>query len=93
MEKLAKGLYTIFINDNAPRIHDLNKIIQSFTTYLSISLNEEQKIFLDQLSTFYIDTRYPDFKQSLAKCLNNQKAEIILAKTEEIFSCLLISQK
>lgn len=93
IEKLSKGLFTLFISDDVPRIHNLNKIITHFSDKLPTILSEEHKNFLNYLSEFYIESRYPDFKQNLSKQIDKDKAKYILTMTKEIQLWLMKSQK
>jgi HEPN domain-containing protein len=58
IEKSLKAYYTENVDMNVPRIHDLLKIAQNG----NLQLTEEQMDFLDEVTTFNIKTRYPDYK-------------------------------
>jgi HEPN domain-containing protein len=50
IEKLVKGLYILYIDDNFPRIHEIQKLIRAFENKLSVPISEEQyKFFLNSL--------------------------------------------
>ena len=70
VEKLAKGLYTYYLNDDIPGIHNLNLIIEKLSDKLQISLNKDQLDFLDSFSSYYINSRYSDYRRDLANNLN-----------------------
>ena len=55
IEKLVKGLYNLYISDNVPRIHDINKLIAPFSEKLAIPISDEWKSFFDDLSLYYMD--------------------------------------
>ena len=57
-KKLLKAFYVKNVDNNPIFTHDLLRI----TTKCDIELDEEQKDFLDTLSTFNIRTRYDDYK-------------------------------
>ncbi|HLB25417.1 MAG TPA: HEPN domain-containing protein, partial [Nitrospirota bacterium] len=58
VEKLLKAYYVQEVNVEAPRSHDLLKIAEK----ARLDLTEDQKDFLDAVTTFNIKTRYPDYK-------------------------------
>jgi len=59
LEKTLKALYVKDTeNQTPPRIHNLVKIAEK----TKLQLNEEQRIFLDEVNDFNIEIRYPDFK-------------------------------
>ena len=55
IEKICKGLYTIFINDDVPRIHNLNALIASFKHKIPANLAKEHEMLLNDLSEYYIE--------------------------------------
>lgn len=63
IEKLIKAVYVKNINDNPPRTHDLLRLAER----AKIHTTEEQKDTLDLITTFNINARYPDYKQSFYK--------------------------
>ncbi|MCL4456978.1 MAG: HEPN domain-containing protein [Nitrospirae bacterium] len=58
LEKLLKAFYVKNVDANAPYTHDLTKIAEK----AGLSLNEDQKDFLDAVTAFNIKARYPDYK-------------------------------
>jgi HEPN domain-containing protein len=46
IEKLVKGLYIIFIDDNIPRIHELSLLVKKFEHKLPSPVSIERYIFL-----------------------------------------------
>jgi HEPN domain-containing protein len=39
IEKLCKGLYLLYIDDNTPRIHDINDVLDSFADKLPVPVS------------------------------------------------------
>ena len=70
VEKLLKALYVKNIDDNPPRTHDLLRLSEK----LEIKMTEQQKDLLDLITTFNINARYPDYKQSFYKKCNSEYA-------------------
>ncbi|MCL2363433.1 MAG: HEPN domain-containing protein [Defluviitaleaceae bacterium] len=89
VEKLSKGLYTLYVDDNIPRVHNIKTIVDYFENKLSVSIPEEIKDFFDVLSAYYLNNRYPDFMNKLSAQIKENEATKILSKTEEVFSWLL----
>ena len=89
IEKNCKGLYTLYIDDNVPKIHNIKTIVSSFKNELPVTIGEDTLYFLDFLSAQYITNRYPDFELSPDRQTNESEAEQILKKTREVFSWLL----
>jgi HEPN domain-containing protein len=89
VEKLIKGLYTLYVDDNVPRIHDITKLFKCFDGRLSISVPDERFAFFNELSQYYLNNRYPEFISKLSSQISEAEAHSILTKTEEAFSWLL----
>jgi HEPN domain-containing protein len=89
IEKLAKGLYTLYFDDNVPRLHSIRSIVEKFETKLQAPFAQEQYQFFDTLSGFYLGDRYPDFTQNLTTQVTEETAKNVLNKTNEVFTWLL----
>jgi HEPN domain-containing protein len=89
VEKLCKGLYLLYIDDNVPRIHNISNLIRHFENTLSEKIPEETFNFFDRLTNFYLSDRYPEYQQSISSMVNEQSAKAILKKTKEVFKWLL----
>ncbi|MDR1050405.1 MAG: HEPN domain-containing protein [Deltaproteobacteria bacterium] len=92
-ELQLKGLHTLLIDDNFPRIHDLNKLYSFITDKFHSPLTEDFQSFFDDLSIYYIDSRYVEYKRELYLNLNKENARLILTKTEEVFKWLMTLAK
>jgi HEPN domain-containing protein len=90
IEKLLKGLYIFYKDDNIPRIHNIRLLIQKFESKLNIEINENLYLFFDELSSYYIIWRYPDYNVKISSYIDKNKAQSILTKSEEVFKWLLI---
>jgi HEPN domain-containing protein len=89
IEKLCKGLYTIYLNDNVPRIHNIKQIFLCFEDKLTITVEEDKYHLFDSLSAYYLTNRYPDFARQTNRQINEKEARHLLTKTKEVFSWLL----
>jgi HEPN domain-containing protein len=89
IEKLVKGLYTFYIDDGYPRTHNIVVIANKIEDKLSITISEEHYEFFRDLSHYYLNTRYEDYKLIIYKSLNKQNTKLVLEKTREAFTWLL----
>lgn len=79
LEKLLKALYVKQVGVAVPYTHDLTKIAD----LTNLNLTEEQKDFLDEVTTFNIKARYPDYKNRFSKKATKRFAEKYLNKIKE----------
>jgi HEPN domain-containing protein len=89
IEKLVKGLYTLYIDDNFPRIHNIKAIFERFEDKLTVKIPENTIGFFDTLSAYYINNRYPDFINKLSFQIKKPEATQTLSRTKDVFSWLL----
>ena len=89
IEKLCKGLYTLYIDDNVPKIHNIKQIFMCFEDKLSVPVNPDRYNLFDALSAFYLTNRYPDFDLNNKQQTGRAEAESLLEKTREAFTWLL----
>ena len=89
VEKLCKGLYTLHVDDNVPKIHNIKQIFLCFEEKLSVTVSEEKYHIFDSLSANYLMNRYPDFTRQTNRQIDQNDAEFLLLKTREVFSWLL----
>jgi HEPN domain-containing protein len=89
IEKIIKGLYILYIDDNVPRLHDINCIIGRFSDKLPCQLSNNQIGLFDTLSQFYLRSRYPDYTSSLASLTTKEYAQSIYEKSKEAYQWLL----
>lgn len=89
VEKLVKGLYLLYINDNIPKLHAIRQLLRKFEDKLPEPVSEERYELFDNLSAFYIEARYTDYKKKMGAALNKQEAENYLKRTKEAFTWLL----
>ena len=89
IEKYCKGLYTLYLDDDVPKIHNIKTIISRFKDKLPEKINDDTLHFFDILSAQYITYRYPDFENKPQNRTNESEARFILEKTMEVFLWLL----
>ena len=93
LEKLCKGLYNFYIDDNVPKIHNISFILAKIETSLSLAVKPEIYDLIDTLSSHYLNNRYPDFTVPLNIQIDENKATDLLEKTREAFTWLLTLKK
>ena len=81
---LEKALKAIFVHDNEnkipPKTHNLVKQAE----LSSITLTDEQKLFLDEVNDFNLVTRYPDYKLDFYKLCTKKYADKYFKKLRSI---------
>ena len=95
IEKLVKGLYILYIDDDVPRIHNIKAIFKRFEDKLPSNIKlpfdklEEKYKFFDRLSKYYLNNRYPEYMSKLSSQISEAEAKEILSQTQEEFKWLL----
>ena len=89
IEKLCKGLYLFFVDEDVPRTHDINSLITKYVDKMPAAIDEDKRMLFARLSAFYLNNRYPGYQEQLSTSLNKQEAQHILEDTREAFSWLL----
>jgi HEPN domain-containing protein len=89
VEKLAKGLYLLYLDDNTPRTHSIEKIFEYFEDKLPIEIPTETRDLFDKLSTCYLNNRYPEFRNKLSAQVKEPEAKALYSQTKEVFAWLL----
>jgi HEPN domain-containing protein len=88
VEKICKGLYLLFIDDNVPWTHDINSLITKFADKLPEAVDDRKRLLFAKLSAFYLNNRYPEYKERLSVSLNKEEAQSVLNETKEAFAWL-----
>lgn len=89
IEKLCKGLFTLYVNDEVPRVHNIRYVVNQFAHHLPAPITDEQNHLFDRLTAFYMEGRYPEYKQKLSDLLDKSEAKELLQQTQEVFAWLL----
>ncbi|HOH78971.1 MAG TPA: HEPN domain-containing protein [Candidatus Cloacimonadota bacterium] len=63
LEKAMKAVYSQKVGNNAPRLHDLNRL----ALLAGLDVSAEDQAHLDTISLFNINARYPDVKLASTK--------------------------
>ena len=95
IEKLTKGIYTLFTDNDAPMVHNIWTIFKQLKKEVDLeqilSLEEleknlqNHKSFLAELLSYYISGRYPTFKEKISSSIDLNRAKRVLSNTQEVF--------
>jgi HEPN domain-containing protein len=89
VEKLVKGLYLLYLDDNIPKIHSIKTIMEYFEDKLPVVIPAEISILFDELSGCYLNNRYPEYKDKLRLKMQEPEAKALYSQTQEVFAWLL----
>jgi HEPN domain-containing protein len=89
VEKLAKGLYSYYLPDTPPRLHNIKAIVKKFETSLSSPIPEDTYDFFDTLTSYYLNNRYPDYVSKAGSQISEKEASDVLSDTKKVFAWLL----
>ena len=85
LEKLLKAHYVKKHQKHPLFIHDLLRLSQK----IELELTEEQQEWLDEISTFNLNTRYDNYKEEFSKRCTNEFTKIWLYRIESIRAWLI----
>ena len=85
LEKVLKAIY-VNTNENKvpPRIHNLVRLAE----LSSLTLTQEQRMFLDEVNDFNLEVRYPDYRQEFYKRCTRDYAEPYFTQIKEYYEWL-----
>lgn len=84
IEKVLKAIVIAKTKKFPPRIHNLVKLAD----IAGIVLDKEQSLFLEKLSYYYLETRYPDDIVKIGKQIKKNLAKQYFDKTGDIIKWL-----
>lgn len=84
VEKMLKAIIAQRSQELPPRGHQLVRLAER----AQIPLKEEQADFLRELSTHYIQSRYPEEIADISSQVSAQRAQQVVEKTEEVVQWL-----
>ena len=89
IEKLVKGLYAVYENENVPKVHNIALLVDRLKDVLPSPVSEKYYMLFETLTKHYIADRYPDYISKTGEQITKSDAEKILAETREAFTWLL----
>jgi len=81
VEKALKAVITGKTGEYPPKIHKLEYL--AAIADIKNDLTNDQQILINELSFYYLNNRYPDFKKEISKRINQRNASELLIKTGE----------
>jgi HEPN domain-containing protein len=79
VEKMIKGVIAKRTDEFPPRLHNLIRLAERG----GLELEEERLNFFGELSSYYIQTRYPEQIEVLLSNVSQELAQEILTETED----------
>jgi len=90
IEKLVKGLYVLYVDDNIPKSHNIRILFEKYEDQLPDKATEEIYDLFDNLTIHYLNGRYADYKQKLSELLDEEIAADFYIQSKEVFAWLMI---
>ncbi|MCL2199232.1 MAG: HEPN domain-containing protein [Defluviitaleaceae bacterium] len=89
VEKLVKGVYSLYVEGNVPRTHNIEMLANRIEDSSDILFDEDKYRLFQTLSKYYMADRYPDFLSTAGALVDKDEAEDIHNRTKEVFAWLL----
>ena len=89
IEKIIKAIFIQENDKEPPRTHNLIYL----SDLLNINLSDIQINLLEDLSSYYIAGRYPEYKQKLSGLIKNGKCNDIFKSSKEFYKWLKFQLK
>ena len=95
MLKNGRWLYVVFMCQQAVEklvkgfIHNIKILVKRFEAQLPSTVSPEQYQLFDILTGYYINNRYPDYTEELAKKTKEGNSRPVYQQTREAFKWLL----
>ena len=87
VEKTLKAYWCVCRDDDPPYIHDHKRIAEGCGLYTK--MDDEQKSFLEHIKPLNIEARYQEYKDAVARGLNEQTAATVLEQTKQMHAWIL----
>lgn len=87
VEKMLKAYWTATRDEVPPYIHEHKRLAELCGLYQLMS--DEQRYFLEEMRPMNIEARYPDYKQSIVKSLDGERARKIVEQTKQMQQWIL----
>ena len=82
IEKVLKAYWSETRDDMPPYTHNHKRIAVGCDLYEK--MNDEQKRFIEEITTYNIEARYPEDKEALSRTLNKTTCRRIIDTTNEL---------
>ena len=87
IEKTLKAYWNATREDEPPYIHNHRRFAEQAGLYSQMS--EEQRRFLGLINNMNIEARYPEYKTSIARSLNEENCRSIINETKKLQQWIL----
>lgn len=84
IEKILKANYMRRFSKEAPFSHNLVYL----NSLMELGTSDKQLKVIAELTTYYIEGRYPTYKKKLSALIDEANSKSILKRTEELFKWL-----
>jgi HEPN domain-containing protein len=85
LEKILKAHWVLCNTENVPpKTHNLTYLYEQ----TALSLNEDETDFLQMMSTYQLQGRYPDYLSFIHQILSKEQTENIILEAKILFQCL-----
>lgn len=91
VEKLLKVYYIFLKNEEPPYVHNLFLLKQK--TDVQNLVSSDLVELIDQLNPYYIQSRYPSYKEKISLNLDKKVIAEFIKRTEELIKCLQLEMK
>ena len=85
LEKLLKAHVIRETKKYPPKVHNLLYLLEN----AGLSADEKDRVFLEKLNYYYLESRYPNEQKKIAREINKEIAEKYYSKTTEVFQWLM----
>ncbi len=86
IEKILKAHYVKENKATPPYTHNLKRLVSELSFFNELNL--EQSTFIEYLNTYYIESRYTDELNEIAKSLKKRQATELFEQTKKLFQWL-----
>lgn len=84
VEKMLKGVIAQRSGQCPPRLHNLLRLAEN----AGVELDQSHTVLMEDLTRYYIQSRYPEEVPALSRGLDQQRGEQVLKQTEDVLQWL-----
>jgi len=84
VEKMLKAVIAQRTGQCPPRLHNLLRLAE----HAGVELDQSQTVLMEDLTRYYIQSRYPEEIPALSHGLDRQRGEQVLKQTEDVLQWL-----
>lgn len=84
VEKMLKAVIAERSGQCPPRLHNLLRLAE----HAGVELDRSQTVLMEDLSRYYIQSRYPEEIPALSRGLDRQRGQQVLNQTEDVLRWL-----